>query len=128
MKLDDLAIEFAHQLDTITSLQDGESGLWHTVMERPEWYLEASASAGFALALGGALKLNLEKLNCYRTEHAYARALAGICSKINDQGEFTGVSQQTPPGDFAHYQSIPVGTAPFGASVCMVALSEALES
>jgi unsaturated rhamnogalacturonyl hydrolase len=127
-KLDDLGIELAHQLNTITSLQDRETGLWHTVMERPESYLEASASAGFALALRRALQLNLEKFNRFRAENAYSRALAGICAKIIDQGEFTGVSQQTPPGDFAHYQSIEVGTAPFGTGVCMMALSEALES
>jgi unsaturated rhamnogalacturonyl hydrolase len=127
-KIDNLAIELAHQLNSITSLQDRETGLWHTVMERPESYLEASASAGFALALGRAKELNLEKFNRFRAENAYARALTGICSKINDQGEFTGVSQQTPPGDFEHYQSIEVGTAPFGTGVCMMALSEALSS
>jgi rhamnogalacturonyl hydrolase YesR len=125
-KLDNLGIELAHQLNSVSSLQDRETGLWHTVMERPESYLETSASAGFALALGRALGLKLEKLNSFRAENAYARALAAICSKINDQGEFTGVSQQTPPGDFAHYQSIEVGTAPFGTGVCMMALSEAL--
>jgi rhamnogalacturonyl hydrolase YesR len=125
-KLDNLGIELADQLNGISSLQDRETGLWHTVMERPESYQEASASAGFALALGRSLELNLEKLNSFRAENAYARALAGICAKINDQGEFTGVSQQTPPGDFAHYQSIEVGTAPFGTGVCMMALSEAL--
>jgi unsaturated rhamnogalacturonyl hydrolase len=125
-KLNNLGIELAHQLNSVSSLQDRETGLWHTVMERPESYLEASASAGFALALGRALELNLEKLNSFRAENAYARALAGICSKIDHQGEFTGVSQQTPPGEFAHYQSIEVGTAPFGTGVCMMALSEAL--
>jgi unsaturated rhamnogalacturonyl hydrolase len=125
-KFENLSLEFAHQLNSITSLQDRETGLWHTVMERPESYLEASASAGFALALGRALKLNPEKLNVFRAEQAYSRALAGICAKINERGEFTGVSQQTPPGDFADYQSIEVGTAPFGTGVCMMALSEAL--
>ena len=125
-KLENLSLELSHQLNSITSLQDRETGLWHTVMERPESYLEASASAGFALALGRALKMNLEKFNTFRAEQAYARALAAICAKINERGEFTGVSQQTPPGDFAHYQSIEVGTTPFGTGVCMMALSEAL--
>jgi len=125
-KLENLNLELAHQLNSITSLQDRDTGLWHTVMERPESYLEASASAGFALALGRARKMNLEKFNAFRAEQTYARALAGICAKINDRGEFTGVSQQTPPGDFAHYQSIELGSAPFGTGVCMMALAEAL--
>jgi transketolase len=70
--------------------------------------------------------MNPEKFNTFRAEQSYARALAGICTKINELGEFTGVSQQTPPGDFAHYQSIEVATAPFGTGVCMMALAEAL--
>lgn len=127
-KADDVALELARQLNAVVSLQDSESGLWHTVMERPDSYLESSASAGFALALGRALRLDLERFNSWRAKNAYALALAAVCSKINQQGEFTGVSQQTPPGDFAHYQSIEVGTAPFGTGVCMMALAEALEN
>jgi len=57
---------------------------------------------------------------------AYSRALGAICSKIDAHGAFTGVSQQTPPGDFAFYNSIEIGTAPFATGVCMMALSEAL--
>ncbi|MGB0060253.1 hypothetical protein [Candidatus Binatus sp.] len=44
------------------------------------------------------------------------------------RGAFTDVSQQTPPGDFAFYNSIEVGTAPFATGVCMMALSEAVET
>ena len=46
--------------------------------------------------------------------------------KIDETGAFNGVSQQTPPGDFAFYNSIEIGTAPFATGVCMMALSEAL--
>jgi len=113
------------QLNAVVPLQD-ESGLWHTVIDRPDSYLEASATAGFALALGRAVARKLDGLDVPRASEAYQRAIAAICSKVNEAGEFTGVSQQTPPGDFAFYNSVKVGTAPFGTGICMMALSEML--
>jgi unsaturated rhamnogalacturonyl hydrolase len=117
----------ARQLNKIVSLQD-DSGLWHTVIDRVDSYLEASACAGFTLALGRALRTRLPGLDEARARGAYSRALRAICAKIDSRGAFTGVSQQTPPGDFAFYNSIEIGTAPFATGVCMMALSEALET
>jgi unsaturated rhamnogalacturonyl hydrolase len=116
----------ARQLNSVASLQDS-SGLWHTVIDRDDSYLEASAAAGFALALGRAIRARLPGLDAVRARDAYSRALGAICSKIDAHGAFTGVSQQTPPGDFAFYNSIEIGTAPFATGVCMMALSEAIE-
>jgi hypothetical protein len=62
------------------------------------------------------------------TGDTYARALGAICAKINPGGEFTDVSQQTPPGDFNFYNSIETGTASFATGVCLMALSEALKT
>jgi len=117
----------ARQLNKVVSLQDN-CGLWHTVIDRTDSYLEASAAAGFALALGRALRTRLPGLDVARARDAYSRALCAISSKIDARGAFNGVSQQTPPGDFAFYNSIEIGTAPFATGVCMMALSEALES
>ena len=117
----------ARQLNKIVSLQD-ESGLWHTVIDRDDSYLEASSAAGFALALGRALRTRLAGLDEARARIAYTRAIDAICAKIDVHGAFTDVSQQTPPGDFAFYNSIEVGTAPFATGVCMMALSEAVET
>jgi unsaturated rhamnogalacturonyl hydrolase len=124
----DIAHKLVRQLNSVVALQDEPTGLWHTVLKRPDSYLESSATAGFALALGRALRLGLAGLDSFRARAAYRLALGAICSKVNDEGEFTGVSQQTPPGDFEHYESVPVGTAPFGTGVCMMALAEALET
>lgn len=115
----------ARQLNAVVALQD-RGGLWHTVIDRRDSYLEASAAAGFALALGRALRMRIEGIDAARARDSYERALAAICANINGQGEFTGVSQQTPPGDFAFYNSIEIGTAPFATGVCMMALAEAL--
>jgi unsaturated rhamnogalacturonyl hydrolase len=121
----DVSETVARQLASVIKLQDRE-GLWHTVIDRPDSYLEASATAGFALALGRALKLGLAGLDPEAVKQAHSRALAAVCAKINSEGDFTGVAEQTPPGDFAWYQSIPVGTAPFGTGICLMALAEGL--
>ncbi|HYB90068.1 MAG TPA: glycoside hydrolase family 88 protein [Candidatus Binataceae bacterium] len=113
------------QLCAVIALQD-PSGLWHTVIDRPDSYLETSAAAGFADALGMAVTARYAGLDIERARAAHESALAAIAAKINDAGEFTGVSQQTPPGDFAFYNSIEVGAAPFGTGLCLSALSHAL--
>ena len=95
------------------------------MIDRSDSYLEASASAGFALALGRALRMKLPGLDLGATRQAHANAVAAIRAKISPEGDFTGVAQQTPPGDFAWYQSIPVATAPFGTGICLMALAEA---
>jgi unsaturated rhamnogalacturonyl hydrolase len=114
----------ARQLNAVARLQD-PSGLWHTVIDRSDSYLEASAAAAFALALGRALRTGLAGLDGELAQAAYARALDAICAKINAHGEFVGVSQQTPPGDFDFYNSIEIGTAPFATGMCLMALLEA---
>ena len=126
-KVDKIRAILARQLNAIARLQD-RSGLWHTVIDRPDSYLEASSAAGFALAFGRALRTGLAGLDRKLAEGAYARAISAICSKINAGGEFTGVSQQTPPGDFDFYNSIATGTASFATGVCLMALSEALKT
>jgi unsaturated rhamnogalacturonyl hydrolase len=124
-KVKQIADGVTRQLNKVIRLQD-KSGLWHTVIDREDSYLEASATAGFALGLGRALRMRLGGLDRKAAQEAYERALAAVLQKINLSGEFTHVSQQTPPGDFQFYQSIKLGTAPFGTGVCMMALSEAL--
>jgi unsaturated rhamnogalacturonyl hydrolase len=126
-KVEKIRDALARQLNKIVSLQD-DSGLWHTVIDREDSYLEASAAAGFALALGRAIRTRLPSLDEERARAAYSRALRAICAKIDTRGAFTGVSQQTPPGDFAFYNSIEIGTAPFATGICMMALGEALET
>ena len=122
-KVASLEAAVARQLNAVVGLQD-ESGLWHTVIDRKDSYLESSATAGFALALGRALAHRVQGIQEGSAGGAYERAIAAICGKVNELGDFVGVSQQTPPGDFAFYNSIKVGTAPFGAGLCMMALSE----
>lgn len=124
-KVSTVAEALGRQLGAVIELQDA-GGLWHTVIDRADSYLESSASAGFALGLGRALRQRLGGIDRARAAQAHARALRAVCARIDSAGSFTGVSQQTPPGDFDFYQSIEVGTAPFGTGVGLMALAEAL--
>ena len=126
-KVDKIRAVLARQLNAIAELQD-QSGLWHTVIDRPDSYLEASSAAGFALAFGRVLRTRLAGLDRVLAKAVYARALDAIGAKINPRGEFIDVSQQTPPGDFNFYNSIETGTASFATGVCLMALSEALKT
>ncbi len=123
--LDAIESAVVRQLNAVIEMQD-ESGLWHTVIDRPDSYLEASSAAGFASALGRAIFFRYRGLDLTRARIAHASAINAICSKINSNGEFTSVSQQTPPGDFDFYNSIEVGTAPYATGICLGALSNAL--
>jgi len=124
-KAEEIRGVLASQLGAIIALQD-RSGLWHTVIDRPETYLEASCAAGFALALGRALAMKLDGLDRDRAASSYQSALEAVCAKVTGDGELTQVSQQTPPGDAAHYNSIEVGPASYGAGVALMALAERL--
>jgi unsaturated rhamnogalacturonyl hydrolase len=126
-KVEKIRAVLARQLNAIARLQD-QSGLWHTVIDRPDSYLEASSAAGFALAFGRALRTELAGIERKLAESVHARAIGAICAKINPGGEFIGVSQQTPPGDFDFYNSIETGTASFATGVCLMALSEAINT
>lgn len=73
------------QLSALARLQD-ESGLWHTVLNDPNSYLETSASAGIAAAM----------LTRGRLYNAYVnRSVRGILSRIKNDGTVTGVSAGT---------------------------------
>lgn len=87
------------QLSALVRLQD-ESGLWHTILDDSESYLETSASAGFASAL-------LSTRNpLYRK--AVRKAYDGISSKIAADGSVLDVSAGTAVmGNREAYLKVP---------------------
>lgn len=46
-----LCSAYKRQVDALVRTQDGESGLWHTLMVDPSSYIESSAAAGFAAGI-----------------------------------------------------------------------------
>jgi len=117
-----LAEMLRRQMEAVVRLQDA-SGLWHTVLDRPDSYLETSCAAMFALAIlrdvhGGVPQggwLPAEMLASAR------RAWDGVRAQVTPEGRVTGVSAGTPPGDLETYQRVPLGSQTFGTGFVLLA-------
>lgn len=111
------------QAAALKDTQD-ESGLWHTLVDDPGSYLEASATAGFAYGLlKGVRKRYLPP--SYRS--VAERAVKGVIDNIDVDGELQQVSFGTAMGDdLDFYREIPLTSMPFGQAMAMLCLSEYL--
>ena len=112
-----LAEMLRRQMEAVVRLQDA-SGLWHTVLDRPDSYLETSCAAMFALAILRGVQggwLPAEMLASAR------RAWDGVRAQVTPEGRVTGVSAGTPPGDFETYQRVPLGSQTFGTGFVLLA-------
>jgi unsaturated rhamnogalacturonyl hydrolase len=70
-----------------------DNGLWHTVMDRPDFYQETSGSAGIAAGIMKAVRLHmLEPGNMARA----LKAMEGVSTTITPEGAVEGVSGGTP--------------------------------
>ncbi len=82
------------QLTGLAKLQDTETGLWHTVVDRPDMYVEASGSAMITYAMCEAMRYKLIDADLRQTVDA---AWSGLSSKLESDGRVTGVSEGTGP-------------------------------
>jgi len=109
---------------SLKKLQD-VSGLWHTVINDNTSYLESSASCAFAYGILKAVRkgyLDKEFLE------VGIKALNGVLSKIDDNGILHGVSYGTPVFRTAEeYKNVPVCPMPYGQSMALMLLVEALK-
>ena len=101
-----------------------KSGLWHTLLDDPDSYLEASATAGFAY---GILKGVRKRYLAEDFEAVGVSAIKGILDNIDPDGELQQVSFGTDMGDdLQFYRDIPLTSMPYGQSLAMCALGEFL--
>jgi unsaturated rhamnogalacturonyl hydrolase len=98
-------------------LQDS-GGLWHTVLDDPSTYLESSAATAFALAIAKGIRCGVLSPEL---RPVASRAWEAAQHYVSPEGDFTGVSGGTLPGDAAHYNSIPVGVERFGTGIFLLA-------
>jgi unsaturated rhamnogalacturonyl hydrolase len=109
------------QVSTLEQLQD-ESGLWHTLLDDPSSYLEASATAGIAY---GILKAVRKGYLDARYAETAERAVKAIISNISDDGELQQVSFGTGMGpDLDFYREIPLTSMPYGQAMAILCLAE----
>ena len=79
------------QIDALVKYQDQATGLWHTLLDDPESYLEASATAGFAYGILKSIRLRLIPKEDRYVASA-KKAVDAVLKNISDKGELQQVS------------------------------------
>jgi unsaturated rhamnogalacturonyl hydrolase len=113
----------SRQATTLRETQD-PSGLWHTLVDDPDSYLEASATAGFAYGLLKAVRKRYLSPDYLPVAD---RAIKGVIDNISQEGELLQVSFGTAMGDdLDFYRNIARTSMPYGQAMAMLCLSEFL--
>ena len=108
------------QCAALLKTQDKVTGMWHTLLDHSDSYLETSASAAIAYGL---LKGNrLGWLNC---KAEALKAAEGVLSQVEPDGLVGGVSYGTPMGnDLDFYRNIPIQATAYGQGLTFLMLTE----
>ncbi len=109
---------FTRQLASIVPLQDPQSGLWRTVLDKPDTYLEGSCSAMFLYGMAECRDL---KLIDVPWDDTMRRAWAGLAKTVGPDGRVGGVSAGTGPSGKAGYVGRKVGTYTWGTGALLLA-------
>lgn len=118
----ELGERYVRMAEGLRKLQASD-GLWHTVMDRPDFYKEASGSAGIACGFLKAVRTGLLPDDYLQSAEL---AIAGLLPLITPEGEVRGVSGGTPvmPSVEA-YNEIPRYPTLYGQGLTLMLLSEA---
>lgn len=110
------------QAEALESCQD-ESGLWHTILNDKDSYLETSASCAFAYGILKAVRMGYLPA---RFALVGEKAVKGVMEQIAEDGTVKGVSYGTPVFDtLQEYKEIPICPMPYGQSMALMMLVEA---
>jgi unsaturated rhamnogalacturonyl hydrolase len=116
---DELVAKFRSMASALRDLQT-ESGQWHTVLNCPETYLEHSIACFVCAALLKGMRTGLLDDTFGECARRSWNALTG---SISPSGEIL-VSEATPEGDLALYQSLSLGVFPWGQGPALRAIAE----
>ena len=106
------------QLASIVRLQDPASGLWHTVLDAPDTYLETSASAMF---LYGMVEGRRHKLIEPPSQACLEAAWRGLARQVDGTGQVVGISGGTGPSSREAYARIRTGSYNYGTGAFLMA-------
>ena len=110
------------QVESLKAYQ-AENGMWHTLIDDADSYVEASATCGFAYGILKAVKDGLVDAS-YRK--VAARAVEPVLACISEDGVVNQVSYGTPMGrvnkDF--YKEIALQPMPYGQALAILFLME----
>ena len=110
----------------LADLCDRDTGLWHTVLDNGDTYVESSASIMFARAFMKGSRLGLLPANFAALGET---AWLSLCAEVEEDGVVRNVSNRTPPrSDPLDYNAIPLGGPfPWGQGPYLLAAGEYLD-
>ncbi len=111
------------QIDSLEKYQD-ESGMWHTLVDDPTSYVEASATCGFAYGILRAVSMGLVE---EKYKECAMKALSAILNCISEDGILNQVSYGTAMGRKSKqfYKEIEIKSMPYGQALAILFLMEA---
>ncbi|GFF46494.1 glycosyl hydrolase family 88, putative [Aspergillus udagawae] len=114
------------QCEALQRLQESETGFWHTLLDHPDSYVEASATAGFAY---GILKAVRKRYIGAQYRPVAEKAIVAVMSSVDEHGELQNTSFGTGMGDcLQFYKDIPLTAMPYGQAMAIMALGEYLRT
>lgn len=96
--------------NSLGRLQD-KTGLWHTLINMRDTYLETSGSALLGYGLHRAILLGIIDKSYMDIVN---KVFSGIKSRIDRDGNVLGVSEGTGPGNYIYYAKRKLGAFPHG--------------
>ena len=112
------------QCRALAACQDSRTGLWHTLLDHADSYLETSASAAIAYGLLKGVRLGLLDA---QYEKVARKALDGVLTQIEPDGTVGGVSYGTPMGmDLDFYRNVPIRATAYGQGLTFLMLTEVM--
>ncbi len=112
------------QAEALTGYQDAD-GMWHTLIDDPQSYPEASATCGFGYGMLKGVHMGILEEGC---RSSALKAIAPILSCTDETGVLHQVSYGTAVGrDLDFYRSIPLKPMPYGQALAMLFLAEAMK-
>jgi unsaturated rhamnogalacturonyl hydrolase len=112
------------QVNALASLQN-KDGMWHTLLNDPDSYVETSATAAFAYGILKAVRKGYLP-EIYRATGA--KAWQAVIGQIDEYGIVRNVSYGTGMGrTLQAYKDIPLCPMPYGQSMTLLMLVEGLK-
>ncbi len=112
---------YKSQCQALVRLQS-PTGLWHTLLDQEDSYLETSASAAIAYGLLKGVRLGILPQS-YRA--AADKAFFAVLCQVAEDGTVNGVSYGTPMGnDLDFYRTIPIHPTAYGQGLAFLMLTE----
>jgi unsaturated rhamnogalacturonyl hydrolase len=115
---------FLRHLSARLSTLQHSSGHWHTVLLDPRTELEPATTAMISLALSKAVRGGWIDPSYQRSADL---AWGAVVASVDEHGDVTHVSAETPPGDADDYQATPTGVYPWGQGFALLAALDRYE-